>query len=170
MKAKLIAPSIGLLFGGLWSFLGASGLPHRMQTPAEAAGVIVTLALIVLVWIRRGSTETGARLFRRWSYLVAVALEIVGIYVVTTLLNAHGLQGYVIPAVGVIVGLHFIGLWQATGQSVFLWICGSMCAVSALAAFLPTALNGYDPRITVTGFGNALVLWIGAGWPTRRAG
>ncbi len=166
-KARPIAASIGLMFGGLWSFLGATGLPHDLQVTAEALGVAVTAALISVLWMQRGSTGPNALLFRRWGYIIAVAMEIVSIYAATILFARCGLKSYLIPAVGVIVGLHFIGLWQATRQSRFLWIAGCMCAVSALAAFLPNALNVYDPRIAAIGFGNAIVLWIGAGWSRR---
>ena len=49
-------------------------------------------------------------MFRRWPYLLAVVLEIVAIYTVSAALPRYILQTYFIEAVGVIVGLHFIGL------------------------------------------------------------
>ena len=162
-NTKPIAGAIGLVFGGLWSLLGAMGLPHGLQRPAEGLGLLVTIALIAALWSRRGSAGSSTGLFRRRAYLIAVALEVAAIYVASTLLAQNGLKSYVIPAVGVIVGLHFIGLWQATRQPGFLWIAGCMCGVSALAACLPSVLDAFQPRNVVAGFGNALVLWIGAG-------
>lgn len=157
-----IAETIGLVFGGLWSLLGASGLPRGLQLPAEALGGLITVALIAWVWSRRGPSGSGAGMFRRRGYIIAVVLEIVAIWVATTLLARNGLQSYVIVAVGVIVGLHFIGLWQATRRVSLLWIAAGMCVVSAVAAFLPNVAGGFGPRLLVAGFGNALVLWIGA--------
>ena len=161
-SSKTIAGTIGLAFGGLWSLLGATGLPRELQLPAEVMGGIVTLVLVAALWSRRGSAQTGVGLFRRRGYVIVVFLEIVAIYATSSLLTRYGLKSYLIEAVGVIVGLHFIGLWQATRRSSFLWIAGGMCGVSALAACLPDALVGFSPRIMMAGFGNALVLWIGA--------
>ena len=101
-------------------------------------------------------------MFRRWPYLLAVVLEIVTIYTVSTALPRYGLQTDFIEAVGVIVGLHFIGLWWATGLTRFLWIAAGLCGVSAIAMALPHAWKGLLLRDAVTGVGNALVLWIGA--------
>jgi hypothetical protein len=71
------------------------------------------------------------------------------------------------PAIGFIVGLHFLGLWKATDLRVFLWTALSMCLVCGLAAFLPgTTENGsVDVRRAVAGLGSALMLW-GAGGKT----
>jgi hypothetical protein len=165
-RARPVAGTIGLLFGGLWSLLGALGLPQGVQLPTQAVGWLITLALTAALWWRREAAGPGPGLFRRRGYLIAVTLEVVAIYAASTLLTRYGLKTYVIQAVGVIVGLHFIGLWQAR----FLWIAGGMCAVSALAACLPDALNGFNPRNAVTGFGNALVLWVGAGRSMRTDG
>jgi len=67
------------------------------------------------------------------------------------------LQAYALQALGVIIGLHFIGLWKASGMARFLGIAAAMTIVSLAACALPPPL-----RDMVTGFGNALVLWIGA--------
>lgn len=104
-------------------------------------------------------------MFRRRAYIIAVVLEVVAIAAASYLLRSHGLQDYFIPAVGVIVGLHFIGLWKATGTRRFLGIAAAMCVVSVVSMLLPHAGGGLDVRDAVCGFGNALVLWSGAMWP-----
>jgi hypothetical protein len=165
-KTRPISETIGLVFGGLWSSLGSEGLPAGLRLPAEGVCFAITFGLIVSLWWRRRPAVSGRPLFRSRGYAIAVVLEIVAIYAATTILTQHGLKSYVIPAVGVIVGLHFIGLWQATRLTVFLWIAGCMCGVSILAALLPEVWGAYGPRAIVAGFGNALVLWIGAGRTT----
>jgi hypothetical protein len=172
VNPRPIAGSIGLLFGGLWSYLAATGLPVGLQLPFDGLGALITLALIAALWTERNPVGSGGRLFRRWGYLIAVVLEVVAIYAASVLFARYGLTSYLVQAVGVIVGLHFIGLWQATRQSRFLWIAGGICGVSALAALLPSTLNGFNPRIVATGLGNALVLWICAGrsWRRNRSG
>jgi hypothetical protein len=80
------------------------------------------------------------------------------------LLRQFALSQLLLPAIGLIVGLHFLGLWKATDLRVFLWTALAMCLVCGVAAFLPGATeNGnIDVRRVVTGLGTALVLW-GAG-------
>ncbi len=102
-------------------------------------------------------------MFRQRAYLIAVALEVVALVIANTALPRIGFGDELIPVVGVIVGLHFIGLWRATRLRRFLGIAFAMCVVSAFSALLPTMWGNIDPRIAVCGFGNALVLWIGAG-------
>ena len=108
-------------------------------------------------------------MFRRRAYTVTVILELAALVAATNLLPRAGFGDELIPAVGVIVGLHFIGLWMATGLRRFLWIAFAMCAASAISAFLPMAYTGLDPRVAVCGFANALVLWAGAGHPSAFA-
>ena len=168
-RPRPIAGTIGLIFAGLGSVLGALALSPVLRFPVAGAGALVSLVLIVLLWRWAASTAPEAGLFKRRAYLLAVLLEVLAIYVVSGLLARYGLKSYLIEAVGVIVGLHFIGLWRATALSRFLWIAGGMCVLSALAALLPAAWNGFNPRDAAAGFANAVVLWIGAGRsPTRR--
>lgn len=105
-------------------------------------------------------------LFRSRYYIAAVALELIAMNVAAYVLPRHGLTGYLLTAVGIIVGLHFIGLWMATGMRRFLWIAGAMVVASALAALLPAAAPGlFSARNAATGFANALILWVGASLP-----
>ncbi|CAN5202520.1 hypothetical protein BH10PSE2_BH10PSE2_23740 [soil metagenome] len=162
-----IGESIGLLFGGLWCHLGATSLPHGLQLPVDGLGIAVTLGLLVVLWRQRDRVASGTGMFRRRGYLVAVVVEGLAIFGVTVLMPRYGLQTYLVQAVGAIVGLHFVGLWQATRDVRFLWIAGCMCGVSALAALLPGAMGGFDARNAVTGLGNAIVLWVCAGLPRK---
>jgi hypothetical protein len=166
-RPRPIPASIGLFFGGLWCWLGASALSPHWQIPVGVAGMLVSLVLIVRLWRMRTPAGAGNVLFGRRAYLAAVALEVAAIIAFTNLAQHYGWQDYVIPGVGIIVGLHFIGLWKATQMTRFLWIAGGMVVVSALSALLPHAWHGLDPRDAATGFGNALVLWIGAFQPPK---
>ena len=100
--------------------------------------------------------------FRGHIYGIAVAFE--AIFGTIWLLRQFALSQFLLPAIGFIVGLHFLGLWKATDLRVFLWTALAMCLVCSVAAFLPGATeNGnVDVRRVVTGLGTALVLW-GAG-------
>jgi hypothetical protein len=164
-RPRPISGAIGLFFGGLWSVLGAQGLRQSWQLPAAAIGIAITVALIIMLWRRPTRAGTGTALFGRRAYSVAVILEVLAIIAASNLLHRYGLQSYFIPAVGAIVGLHFIGLWAATHMPRFLWIAGAMVVVSLLTALLPHAYGAFDPRDAACGFANALVLWIGASLP-----
>jgi hypothetical protein len=85
-----------------------------------------------------------------------------GIVMAAWLLRHFSLSQFLLPAIGLIVGLHFIGLWRATDLSLFLWTAGALCIVCAVAAFLPgfTEIGGIDVRQVVAGSGCALVLWV----------
>jgi hypothetical protein len=99
--------------------------------------------------------------FRGQVYGVAVVLDGMGIVMAAGLLRHFSLSQFLFPAIGFVVGLHFIGLWRATDLSLFLWTAGALCIVCAVAAFLPgfTENGGIDVRQVVAGLGCALVLW-----------
>lgn len=149
---------IGLLFGSLWGVLGSQSLPLAWRLPAAGLCGVIGLVLAVRL-LRRPSLGGSVGLLQHPAYAAAVAGAIVGIYSVTSLLPQLGLDDYLVPAVALIVGLHFLGLWRAAGAPHFLWIAAAMCTVSVSAMVLPHA----DWRILAAGVGNALVLWVGLG-------
>lgn len=149
---------IGTLFGGLWAVLGANALPSRWSTAAAIAGLSITALLVIHLF--RGESADQASLFRRRAYIVAVVLEVVGLYAAMSLLPQYKLESHAIQVIGFVVGLHFIGLWLASKSKRFIWICASMCAVSLLGTLLPNAVPGhFNVRDAVTAYGCALALW-----------
>ncbi len=68
----------------------------------------------------------------------------------------------VYSAIGCIVGLHFIGLWLATGSSRFLHITAGMCVVSVVSMVVPFTWHAVGLRYLLLGVGNAAVLWFAA--------
>jgi hypothetical protein len=157
-RPKPIAATIGAVFGGLWGVVGTQALPPGWRGPAYAAVAAVTLGLLVRLW-RAAPARPGERLFGRSAYRWAVAGELAAIYAASALLPRWGLRAFFIEVVGIIVGLHFIGLWRATGARRFLFICAGMVAVSAAAMALPARIGETAARDAGAGFGNALVLW-----------
>lgn len=153
-----IPAMVGTAFGGLWSVLGAMALPQHWMMPAVVIGLLVTVFLLVHRSRRAGS---GSSLFRRRAYIVAVVLEVVGLYAAMLLLKKYELESFFVQALGFIVGLHFIGLWAAGGQRRYLWLCLSMCIVSLIGVVLPSAAFGhFNLRNVVTAYGCAFALWI----------
>lgn len=164
---KPIPAAIGTLFGGLWAVLAAIASPPDWRLPFVMITALVTGLLIIRLWqASPTSPAPSARLFGRRAYQSAVVAEVVAIYVASAVLPRFGWQGYFIQVLGVIVGMHFIGLWAATRFKRFLGIAGGMCIISAIAIPLPATFHLLNLRDIFTGFGNALVLWLGASRPS----
>ncbi|KQS03655.1 hypothetical protein ASG11_04855 [Sphingomonas sp. Leaf357] len=107
---------------------------------------LVTTLLIVRLWrINQTSSVTMPSLFRRKAYLFSVVAEVLAIYVASAVSTRFGFREYFIQIVGIIVGLHFIGLWAATRSKRFLAIAGGMCIVSTVSIPLP-AMAHFDQR------------------------
>jgi hypothetical protein len=159
-----------MIFGGLWAYVAALGSPSAWRSPLSLAVALATLLLVARLWYRGAPAETNRRRFNAKWYLAAVALECLAIYAASLLLPRVGLQSYFLQVVGIIVGLHFLGLWSATGSAHFVRIAVGMCVISAAAMLFPETLHLFRVRDVVTGLGNALVLWLGASATAPRAG
>lgn len=154
--------AIGLAFAGLWLFLGVMALPVPWRYGVAALGAIVILALAIRAW-RMDERRTG--LFRMGRYRISVVAEFAAIALAGYLLSNAGLGGYVIPVAGIIVGLHFIGLWWAGGGPQYLRLAGIMTAIDAAALLLPPGSHAMQ---AVAGLGSAATLAVIAGTGARR--
>jgi len=158
IKRRLPIPAlVGTAFGGLWSVLGAMALPQHWMMPAVVIGLLVTVFLLVQRCRNAGS---GSSLFRRRAYIVAVVLEVTGLYLAMLLLKKYELEPFFVQALAFVVGLHFIGLWVASGQRRYLWLCLNMCIVSLIGIILPDGASGQlNLRNVFTAYGCAIALW-----------
>ena len=165
MDGPTIGSVIGVAFGCAWGIAGATALPRPLQAWALGSCIGISAVLIMALALPHKQRPSGT--FRGHIYGTAVALEAAAIFTTIWVLQQLALPQFLLPAIGFIVGLHFLGLWKATDLRVFLWAALSMCLVCGLAAFLPGATeNGsVDVRRVVAGLGGALVLW-GAGGKT----
>jgi hypothetical protein len=150
---------IVVVFGAVWGVAGAIGLPRPWRTWGLALSIAVSAAL--LIWCLMPHTTSMSGTFRGGVYGAAVAFELAGITAIVWLLRRLRLPRYILPAVGFVVGLHFLGMWKATDLLVFVWTAVGMCTVSVIAVWLPDHSGGraVDVRSVITGFGLALVLW-----------
>jgi hypothetical protein len=134
---------------------------------ALAIAVLASSATAILVarlWrVNEPPSGSAEHLFRRKAYQIAVVAEVLAIYTASAILPCFGWQAYFIQIVGIIVGLHFIGLWAATRSMRFLGISAGMCVISTAAIFLPPTTHLLNLRGIFTELGNAIVLWLGAG-------
>ena len=153
--------AIGFGFAALWLLLGAAALPVAWRYPVGALGLAVIAALAVRAW-RMDEPRTG--LFRMNRYRISVAAEFGALTLANFLLARNGLSAYLIPVVGIIVGLHFIGLWWAGGGVRYLQLSAVMTAIDAGALLLPP---GGQAMQAVAGLGSAAALAWAAGTGTR---
>ena len=159
MDGSNIGPVVGVAFGCAWGVAGATALPPPSQTWAIGCSIAISAVLIVAFALPHKQRHSST--FRGHIYGIAVAFEVAAIFGTIWLLRQLALSRFLFPAIGFIVGLHFLGLWKATDLRVFLWTALAMCLVCGVAAFLPggTENGNVDLRRVVTGLGTALVLW-----------
>ena len=162
LEASAIGAMVGVAFGCAWGLAGAAAL--RSPWRAWTGGLSVAVSAILIGALAVSPTKHPSGVFRGSVYGTAVAGEAMAIFLGVWLLRRFGLSGFLLPVIGFIVGLHFLGLWKATDLSLFLWTALAMCAVCVLAAFLPSpgGAGSVNARAVVTGLGCALVLWSAA--------
>ena len=151
-----MTPRIGaivvLLFAVVWLWLGATALPLPWRA---IAGIVGGATILAAAWrVLRYPVRGGAR-WHGSKFAVAVAFEIVAANVGAWFLVKNGLTGYMWPMLGIVVALHFIGLWWASLDRRFLSLTAAMLAVNVVACFFPP---GGTAMLAVTGLGSATVL------------
>ena len=154
MRGAQIGTIIGILFGCGWAIRASTALGGKSRVLAVLASLAISAVLIVRSF-RSSGTTSGT--FDGGIYGIAVAFEVVAILIAAIALNRSGNQSFVPPAVAIIVGLHFIGLWRAMNSAVFLWLAVALCVVGLTAAVLPPF-----QRLPTTGLGSAIALWSAA--------
>ena len=159
MNAGRIGALVGVAFGCAWAIAGATALHRSWRAWAVGLSIGISAALVAALALSPAPRQSGT--FRAPVYGLAVALEAAGIVMAVWVLKHFSRPQFLLPTIGFIVGLHFVGLWKATDLRLFLWTAGAICTLCVLAAFLPdfTANGGTDVRRVVVGLGCAFVLW-----------
>ena len=150
-----------LAFALVWLWVGASALAMPWRAVAGGVGVV---ALATVAWrvLRRPVALGDTRQFNRGRFWIAVAFEVIAGSAAGSLLGNAGLIGYLWPAIGVIVALHFVGLWWATGDPRYLTLMATMLAVNVIALRFPPGAT----MLAISGLGSSACLALALG---RRA-
>jgi hypothetical protein len=143
-----------LVFSGVWLWIGASALPVPWAAGVGAIGVVGLLAAARHAW-RNPAPLGGGRRFDRRKFAAAVAFEIVAANIVAWQLGRVRLLGYIWPSLGIVVALHFIGLWWASGDLRYIRLMIEMLLVNVVACFFAP---GSAAMFAVCGLGSATAL------------
>jgi len=141
-------PAIGAIllasFAVLWAGLGARSLGPPWALRVTAFSALISLALVNLA-VRQMQAPTGkvsgqADAYNPRAYWLAVAFEAIAIPLTVFVLRRTRRPRYILPAIGLVVGLHFFGLVPAFGSTDFAWIGGAICGLVIVSvALLPPA-------------------------------
>ena len=134
----------------VWGIAGTLPLQSSWRLLGVAGSIIISVALALAVTKARGATDGT---FNGGIYGIAVVAEVVAIGIAAVVLNRRGQSSFVPAMVAAIVGLHFIGLWLATGNFTLVWVAVALCAVGVISASVTK-----DARMPVAGIGSALAL------------
>lgn len=168
-QGRVAATAITAFFACVWALNGTYALPGSWRPWLLALTVLITLLIfgILLSALRRpggrAETQLGAKNpFASRSYAISVLAMFVALPVAGRLLTLWGHPGAILPAVAVIVGLHFLGLMRPFKSRLFGVIAALFCVLGLSALVLPVELAGVALRQAWVGFGCALVLWLSA--------
>jgi hypothetical protein len=151
---------VGAVFAAFWGLAGASALPAAWKR-RTALVVMMASAGVVARAVIAPPSPLYAMGFRGEIYAGAVVFEALAVGLAAVTLRGRERRGQLAAVIAVITGLHFVGLWLATTERVFLGISLGMAAAGLIALGWPNRPGGPDVRLAIAGFGSALVLWAG---------
>ncbi len=155
MTGQQIGVLIGVIAGGSWALAGSASLRGAPRVLAMIVSLVGSILLAVATARLPSNGEAGR--FDGAIYGIAVTAEAIAIVVAVPVLRRLGRGDWLVPVIAMIVGLHFLGLWRATGDAVFVGLAAGLCAIGIMGVRVPASW-----RMLVVGFGCALVLWAAA--------
>ena len=175
VRSRGIGCWVGSLIGAGWMAYGLSFLPNFVRVPLGLIGLVIVVFL--LRWSRQilassrnlpeaSSVEhVASRGAWKWFWVNLVA-EIVLLNVAVNLLAAPAQRIYWIPAISLVVGLHFLPMARFFRVPSYRVCGGAMVTVAALttlavrSAFLAAPLV----LVAIEAIVNAFILWATAAW------
>lgn len=161
-------------FAALWAVTGTRGWPAPFAEVIYAIAFLVTALLLAgcvqLVsrarHLPRRSDPAAARRRTGW-FLLVVLLEIVAINVIVLTLAMHHLDAYQMPAIALVVGLHFFPLARVFAMPHYV-LTGAVMTAASIGG-IALLVIGSDARLCNTGvdFACAAILWTTAGLTLR---
>lgn len=145
--------SILCVFAMVWALLAVNALDAPLWT--WIAVVVISLGVLAAS-IRVKLPAADERDNKRIGRLIGIwsAVEGVAIFIAVNVLGHFNVSHFIVPAIGVIVGLHFIPLARGMPRPLYYQTGIAMVVCSALAVFLPQPWPA-----AATGFACAVILW-----------
>lgn len=116
------------------------------------AAIVAAFLIMQASRLRIGSGHFYASI-----YWYSVLFEVLAIISTVVLVRRFSDRSLIPPIIAIVVGLHFVGLYLAIGQVVFVWLAVAMCFAGAAAVMAPQNL-----RLPIAGFGSSVALWVSA--------
>lgn len=165
-QGRAIGALVMTAFGAIWMITGANALSilnwEIWLIVAIVTGLLCLVALRQLQAARRipktPATASQAKSIqtRRRRFGIILAFEWVPILLVAFVLGRLGHPDFILPAIAVIVGLHFIPLARLFDFPLYYWT-GSSFVLVAVASF---AIDHLALRQAITCLGCGLALWL----------
>lgn len=165
-QGRAIGALVMTAFGAIWMITGANALSilnwEIWLIVAIVTGLLCLVALRQLQAARRipktPATASQAKSVqtRRRRFGIILAFEWVPILLVAFVLGRLGHPDFILPAIAVIVGLHFIPLARLFDFPLYYWT-GSSFVLVAVASF---AIDHLALRQAITCLGCGLALWL----------
>ncbi len=162
ISGSTIGAIVGACIAGLWGIAGAVALSGRSRAFAALLSCAVSAGIVM--GLLHHAPRAAVGVFHGGIYGIAVTAEGMGIAVAIPLLKRLNRPHLLMPAISFLVGLHFLGLWQATGLIRFVLVAVGICLVAAWGALLAAPRRSMKASTVqaVVAFGTALVLWAAA--------
>lgn len=177
LRSRAIGARVGSLIGVAWLAFGVSLLGNSARVPIAIIGVVI--AAVLLQRARRliaashqlpAPDEMQKRANRTvWmKFWINFVFEIVLLNVAINLLAAPAQQVYWVPAISLVVGLHFLPMARFMNVPSY-WLCGVALMLGAAASATAIAMSVTAPTLLVSleSIFNAMVLWATAAWAVR---
>ena len=178
LRSRGTGSLVGTLIGAGWMASGLTALPNAVRVPLGLAGVGVVVFLLgrsrrMIASSRKlpapdDAARTANRRVWRWFWLNLLG-EIVLLNVAVNLLIAPHLSIYWIPAISLVVGLHFLPMAWFFAVRSYRACGGAMIAVAALTAGGVWAEGVHRGAVLVAmeAVVNAGILWATVAWGTH---
>jgi MFS family permease len=165
-QGRAIGALVMTAFGAIWMISGATALSllnwEIWLIVAILTGLLCVAALLELQAARRIPTtpatasQSKSIQTRRRRFGIVLAFEWVPIFLVAFVLGRIGHPDFILPAIAVIVGLHFIPLARLFNCPLYYWT-GISFVLVAIGSF---AIDPLAIRQAITCLGCGLALWL----------
>lgn len=177
LRSRGIGTRVGTLIGVAWLAFGVSVMADTARIAIAIVGVVIAALLLqrsrrlIAASRRLPAPDDAQRKANRkvWiKFWINFVFEIVLLNVAINLLSAPAQQVYWIPAISLVVGLHFLPMARFMNVPSY-WACGGALMLGAAATAFAIHMRVAEPTMLVAleAIFNALVLWATAAWGLR---